>query len=93
MNKSCLLVVFILHISCRSSINEDIVNCNKVEVGMTEDEVFKIMGSPKKRSKMKFFDENTYYILYYDMPVMSSTGVDIYFDSTSQKVKKIFCGE
>lgn len=93
MNKNFLLVVFILYISCRSSINEHIVNCNKVEVGMTEDEVFKIMGPPKKRSKMRPFDGNTYYILHYDMPAMASTGVSIYFDSTSQKVEKIFCGE
>ena len=86
------LLIF-LTTACSTNHEQILQNCRKIEIGMSENDVIKIMGEPASKSQSKQVDNEVYYVYYYEMPAMASTGVDIYINSNTQKVTDVFCGE
>lgn len=76
-------------------------NCIKVKIGMTLEEAKSIMGdlsefNVKTRSEIctHFNDEKIKkYYLNYPTVIGASSGIEIYFNPTTQIVTEIFCGE
>ncbi len=66
--------------------------CEKVNIGMTHDQVIEIMGMPKSIS---YVDRDTLIeeYWYYLNSKMMSTPIKCNFDSSTQKVIAIICGE
>ncbi|QNR24670.1 hypothetical protein [Croceimicrobium hydrocarbonivorans] len=74
--------------------SENIANCQRLQLGMTVEEVIEIMGKPESTRKLKksigvnYIEVNKY---HYSTTLGASTGVDIYFSLESELVLKVDC--
>ncbi|MDD2412120.1 MAG: outer membrane protein assembly factor BamE [Bacteroidales bacterium] len=71
--------------SARKS-NKNVVNSEKVKLGMTKAEVLLIMGEPDTKLLSYFNKEDTMY--YYEPPFGASSGIYIQFEDSSGIVNR-----
>lgn len=84
-------------VKCSSYENQaqnNVENCEKVDIGMSMEQVVEIMGEPDNiktyQGKINYADMKvTKY--YYDAPSDSSVGVNIFFNAQSKKVVRTEC--
>jgi hypothetical protein len=67
---------------------ENVENSKKISIGMNEKEFIKIMGKPD--SIFEEYSDNKLRIYYYEPPFASSSGIDIYVDSSNKVCKIIY---
>lgn len=88
-------------IKYQNDASEYLKKCREVKIGITLQEAKKIMGDyayyeRKNRSEIWTYFSNDHvktYYLTYPAPFTASTGIEIYFDPTTQIVTNIVCGE
>lgn len=103
VHKSIVVIffVFVLCLTWRFVVYErnarsDVVNCYKLQEGMTHQEVLSIMGAPKTQVEYngKVNYQNVEILKYhYNPPYGASSGVDVYFDKSTKRVLKVVCDE
>ncbi len=90
-------MVLFMVVKCSSHQNQtqnNVQNCEKVDIDMSMEKVIEIMGEPDNvktyQGKINYADmEITRY--YYDAPSGSSVGVNIFFHAQSKKVVHTEC--
>lgn len=92
-----IAVVLFMVVKCSSYENkaqDNVENCEKVDVEMSMEKVVDIMGEPDDvktyQGKINYTDmEITKY--YYDAPLGSSVGVNVFFNAQTKKVVRTEC--
>ena len=92
-----IAVVLFMVVKCSSYENQaqnNVENCEKVDIDMSMEQVVEIMGEPNDiktyQGKINYAEmEITKY--YYDAPSGSSVGVNIFFNAQSKKVVRTEC--
>lgn len=88
----CILVFALYPNKLDPEIEKLYERCEQIEIGMTYEQVLEIMGPPKERHYV-FRDTITMdYWIYLQNPRMS-TPVRCDFDSLTQRVIMVLCGE
>ena len=96
-NQKLLLVIVIaiivisgFSVFFKPSVNktrQNVINSEKIKIGMTKIEVIKIMGKPDDKRMSFFGSKDTMY--YYEPPFAASEGIYIQFEDSSKKVNHI----
>lgn len=92
-----IAMVLFMVVECSSYENQaqdNVENCEKVDIDMSMEKVIEIMGEPDDiktyQGKINYAEmEITKY--YYDAPSGSSVGVNIFFNAQSKKVVRTEC--
>ena len=92
-----IAVVLFMVVKCSYYENQaqnNVENCEKVDIDMSMEQVVEIMGEPNDiktyQGKINYAEmEITKY--YYDSPSGSSVGVNIFFNAQSKKVVRTEC--
>jgi hypothetical protein len=92
-----IAIILFIVVKCSSYENkaqENVENCEGVNLEMTMEQVVEIMGKPDNiktyQGKINYTDmEVTKY--YYDAPSGSSVGVNVFFNAQTEKVVRTEC--
>ena len=85
-----IVLVFIILLRFTPSANkakQNVLNSEKITIGMTKKEVLEIMGVPESKQLSYFNNVDTTY--YYEPPFGASSGIYIQFSDSSEVVNHI----
>lgn len=82
-----IVIALLIHfamISCENTGRKNYQNSKKIELGMDEKQVIRIMGFPNNDSVRRKFVEPTVKAYFYEPPFLSSDGIYIGFDKADK---------
>jgi hypothetical protein len=82
-----IFIVFICYSPSANKAKQNVINSERVKIGMSKFAVLQIMGEPDAKRISFFNATDTMY--YYEPPFAASEGIYIQFEDSSGKVNQI----